>query len=106
MKKVLFIIFIIIGIITSGCVENTPSKTSPEVTITVPELPTIVSGINKVMEVSGKEIVISGTNNQVKILNENVSKIVLSGNNNHVLYKKEANPEIIDSGLGNEIKTY
>ena len=58
------------------------------------------------MDVSGKEIVISGTEHKVKILNKDVSKIVVSGVNNVVLYPIGANPQIINSGVDTLIRTY
>lgn len=104
-------IFVLI-IFTTGCVEETftgiesatPSK--PVETVTTLPQPQIISGVDKITEVSGKEIIISGKNNQVKILNKDVSKIVVSGVNNIVLYSQEANPQIIDSGVNTLIRKY
>jgi serine protease inhibitor len=81
-------IFVLI-IFTTGCVEETS-----------------ISGVDKITEVSGKEIIISGINNHVKILNKNVSKIEVSGVDHIVLYPQEANPQIIDSGINTTIRTY
>lgn len=108
---VTFSVFVMI-IFTTGCVEErstgiesaTPSK--PVVIVTTLPQPQVISGIDKITEVSGKEIIISGTNNQVKILNKDVSKIVVSGVNNIVLYPQEANPQIVDSGINTQIRTY
>lgn len=104
-------IFVMI-IFTTGCVEETstaiesPTTSKPVEFFTTLPQPQVISGVDKITEVSGKEIIISGTNNQVKILNKDVSKIVVSGVNNIVLYPQEANPQIVDSGVNTQIRTY
>ncbi len=112
MKKVLFI-FIILGIIASGCLKtsNSPVITGDDQT---PKIPSdnqpstvrVISGINQIVEISGDTIIVSGNSNEIRIINTNVSKIEVGGLDNIVYYPKEAKPEIINSGLRNEIKTY
>jgi hypothetical protein len=103
MKKVLFI-FIILGIITSGCVETSSSPVISSDYQT--PITRVVSGFNQVVEISGDTIIASGNSNEIRITNTNISKIVVSGFDNIVYYPKDAKPEIINSGSGNEIKTY
>ncbi|MCZ7362557.1 MAG: DUF3060 domain-containing protein [Candidatus Methanoperedens sp.] len=111
MKKVLFI-FIILGIISSGCLETSSSpvissdqQTPKILSDNQPSTIRVVSGMNQVIEISGDTIIVSGNSNEIKIININISKIVVSGSDNLVYYPKEAKPEIINSGLRNEIKT-
>ena len=104
-------IFVMV-ILTMGCVEETSTVIESATTSKLVEIDTtlphtqVISGVDKVTEVSGKEIIISGVDNQVKILNKDVSKIVVSGVGNIVLYPMEANPQIVDSGVDTQIRTY
>ncbi len=114
--KILIILSIIsISLIGIGCVEQTtyksPSSTyettykSPSSTYETPNQQ-VISGINKITSVAGEKIVVSGINNEVTILNSDVSIIILSGENNIIYYPKDARPEIIESGINNEIHVY
>jgi hypothetical protein len=103
--KILIILSIIsISLIGIGCVEQTTYK-SPSSTYETPNQQ-VISGINKITSVAGEKIVVSGINNEVTILNSDVSIIILSGENNIIYYPKDARPEIIESGINNEIHVY
>lgn len=112
MKKGLFI-FIILGIITSGCLE-TSNRSIISGDDQIPKIPSdnqpstvrVISGINQAVEISGDTIIVSGNSNKIRIINTNVSKIEVSGLDNIIYYPKDAKPEIINSGLRNEMKTY
>jgi len=68
--------------------------------------PVTIAGNDKVMEVSGSQILISGVKNQVTVTNDDVKQITVSGVDNTILYRKEANPRIIDSGVNTKIRQY
>jgi hypothetical protein len=87
----------------SGCV-NTDSTGSSE--SSGAQTSAVVSGSNKVMDLSGQTVIISGTNNIIKILNSDVEQITVSGTGNKISYPASANPKITDSGINTVITTY
>lgn len=122
MKRVwamLFILTCLFVAMSCGCIGSNSNKNSgstvikeknttlwTESTINETDQGIMISGYNKKIEVSGKEIMISGANHQITVLNADVEEIIISGNNNYVYYPQNAHPYIIDSGYSNVIKTY
>ncbi len=115
--KVLILLSLLSAVFLSGCLnpestEKVFNKPEPEVkyVYVTPELTvqeeTIVSGQNGDREVSGRVIIVSGQNNDVKILNSDVYKIVIYGQNNDVYYPQNSNPVIDISGQNNDVHKY
>lgn len=57
------------------------------------------NGINKTIEC--EYLTITGNNNVIIILNDDIKKITITGNNNGIAYSSTANPIIINKGDGN-----
>lgn len=119
-NKAILLLILIVGFSISGCIAPSESQVNPPQTqevryVYVTPEPTpqqtiqdtvTISGTQKDVEISGKRIVISGTQNNVKILNPDVETIIISGTQNNIYYPKQATPDITDSGTQNFVHTY
>ena len=50
-------------------------------------------------------LIVSGIQNDLKILNCNVKEIIVSGSGNTITYPANCNPKVTNSGLNNSIVT-
>jgi len=95
------VLLFVVAVAFSGCVENGYIEDIDDESITQ-----YISGTDKIQEVSGDTIIISGVRNQVKIINSDISLIQVSGVDNIVYYPQEAKPLIQNSGVRCVVKTF
>ncbi len=106
-KKITVVLLLIAGITLSGCLQQEPTvypATGAKYVYVTPDegiiqQSVVISGVDQSIDISAKQVVVSGTGNTVKILNSNVETIVISGVDNMVYYPSNSNPTLSYGGV-------
>ena len=116
MLRNLFLIGLLFSLIAfSGCIEKqteiryiqvTPEAMPTPVSTPAPSQQYAISGKSGNYRISANEVIVSGSCNNIKVLNDDVSRIILSGNENNVAYPEGARPLISNGGTNNNIGAF
>jgi hypothetical protein len=119
LKNVFLIGFLFSVIAISGCLgtssdnyasptdENRAWTSNPiPVSTTTPSQQYIITGKSGNHRISANEVIVSGSCNNIKILNDDILRIILSGNDNNVAYPEGARPLISNGGTNNNIGAF